>query len=165
MATLERAEPVAEMISKQHSWPVIANWLSKFEITIRESQSRYIMPIMIEIDFSWALLIVVNKAFNNCEVVDYLNRSYTYIRKNNLFPKGRTIIHLCEAHIIHAASRRLNKVGRPFSDELKGVAVLQNSQSLGDAENAYPTCFLFSCGNRAMPAHRKHFQNSRGCQR
>ena len=146
-ATENRAEPLAEMISNDHSWVTIEGWLNQFADATRKNNSKIIYPQKVEMDFSWALLIAVMRAFNSCNVIEYVNRCYNLEMQNKPFPTERTVVHLCAAHMIHSVSRRLTKHGRKytpiqFKAAMRSFAILQNSTSMGEVDNAYRNIYL-----------------------
>lgn len=103
------ALPVLEFISSGHSVYAIHTCLSLFVDLVKQITSiRPIVP-RIETDFSKTMLQSACKAFNNCDLMTYINFAFDKLQK----PETKftfTVLHICSSHFIKSGIIRIKNI-------------------------------------------------------
>ena len=133
------AVPVAELISSDHTWPTLVQWLNKFWYELYKIDPKARKPAKIESDFSWPILLAIPKVFDSTDLKSYLGKCFE-ILANPTSPQEITVLHICCAHMIHTMARRLAKAHVSEDKRemaMRAFAVLQNCTSLAQAREAF----------------------------
>ena len=107
--------PIAEFVTTSHDSVNITKYLFSikkiFENSLN-SKRRFVVPPIVVTDFSWALIIAVLEAFNNCSVISYLQWTYDvlvkYSENQQLNQLMKTRIIICQTHIFKAVVEKTN---------------------------------------------------------
>ena len=99
--------PVAEYMTSDNGVASLTSWLMNFLYDAEKIATLKVQRV--ETDFSYALLHAVNKAFNDCSLVNYVNTCYKIATEAEVPNPPQTILHICTNHAIKAI---VNGVGR-----------------------------------------------------
>ena len=134
------------MISTDHSHPTIENWLSRYlyDCSLVSIKAKDNFNI-IETDFSWAMIYGVLHSFNKMDIRTYID--YCYNTMKNPSQMSKTIVHICNAHMLHTVARRIGKKLNSLDGKIKTLilrsfCLLQMSKSLEEADTLYKNIYL-----------------------
>ena len=158
--------PVAEFVTTSHDSISITKYLFSikkiFENSLNENK-RFIIPPIVVTDFSWALIISVLEAFNNCSVVNYINWAFDvlfkYSENNQLNQLMKTRIIICQTHIFKAVvqktnicidKKRLSEKNYDKQNKIKKLflfsfTILQNSTSINEFNEVLKDLYKIFC--------------------
>lgn len=87
-------------------------------------------PIIIILDWSWALIHAVLIKWNNTDIYEYLKVSCKYVIGKNVFPKNLMKIQNCAVHFLHRVSMKFDEIEPDFI--LDCLAFMIQCQKLED---------------------------------
>lgn len=139
--------PVAEMMSNDHTIPSITHFLDLFRRAYKQIYNKEVPVKRIEMDFSWAMINSSLRSFAVMTVSGYIQRCWEVQDTNADLPT--VVVHICAAHMIHAASRNLykicNKNVKKFYQYI--FANLQNTTNLKVAGKIAKNMFIVANSN------------------
>jgi Ubiquitin carboxyl-terminal hydrolase/Ulp1 protease family, C-terminal catalytic domain len=104
--------PVAGMIASEHTVAVISNFIRSF----CEAEKRIfgfrktVVPVVVKVDFSIALISAILLVFNKQDVRDYLEWSWDTVHASQPQTKKHTLVHVCLAHFVKCVKMQCLKL-------------------------------------------------------
>jgi len=150
--------PIFEFVSTDHTASQLSFFLEKALICIESAigikKDHILVPPVIVVDFSYAMINSVLKAYNNCSLQKYLEWTYEILVMNNnhtsILGIMNTRVNLCATHFLKniidkAKFIKDNKINIVYKTFIYSFTLLQNSTSLNEFEN-----FLFHIYKKSM---------------
>jgi hypothetical protein len=99
----------------------------------------------VEVDFSWALIHSILLAFNNTDIVKYLQVCWQMRSTCHEFED--TVIHLCAAHFIHMIMGKCKNIKDKGVRSFFGycIGLLQNATNMKDIEDVFLSMNVVFC--------------------
>ncbi|CAF0860915.1 unnamed protein product [Brachionus calyciflorus] len=132
--------PIADFFSSENDSITINSFLTK--IVERFSlYSFFKKPKVVVTDYSWANIHAISRAFNNLEVIDYLNLTFKVLVEGKLYSLTpiNTFVYLCSTHFLKNKIDETDRVlKKKDSNEtllvrkrfIKSFILLQNCETL-----------------------------------
>lgn len=132
--------PVAELLTNSNTTVTISHFLGKVKEACMKLTNKFVRPIRIEVDFSWAIINSVLLVFNQENISRYLVKCWNHMDKHTVTGAKFTVIHLCAFHVVGILRQKMRNVNA--DSKLKEFckfcfALLQNSSTLEQAGRLY----------------------------
>jgi len=142
--------PVCEFITTRHFHAWIMIMMDMFLNDARElNDGKKVLPQVIVVDFSFALIYAVLLAFNRCTLSRYLQLTWNRLQvEEQLTPFPQVIVKLCCAHLLKAAANRMcrrEKQKEARQAALVLLSAMQKCCSLRRAGEVYCAAKVILC--------------------
>ena len=128
---------IFDFLTSSHSSKSIQTYLTCFKDYIDDFKLGY--PKFVVVDFSWALINSINKTFNKCSILPYLQDCFDLIfnQTNTFLSTIQIRIHLCAFHLIKIIKKRVTNIQPRLSKQVKNdflfsFAMLQTSTGINE---------------------------------
>ena len=104
--------PVAAMLASDNTVSTISNFLQTF----RDAEKRIfgfrncVMPVVVNIDFSMALISSLLTVYNRQDVDDYLQWAWETVNDCSTARRCHTVVHVCLAHFVKCVKLQCSKI-------------------------------------------------------
>ena len=104
--------PVAAMLASDHTVSAISHFLQTF----RDAEKRIfgfrslVVPVVVKIDFSMALLSSILMVYNRQDVHEYLQWSWETVNDCSTTRRCHTVVHVCLAHFVKCVKLQCSKI-------------------------------------------------------
>ncbi|CAF1144677.1 unnamed protein product, partial [Brachionus calyciflorus] len=129
--------PFAEFVSTAHDQITISRYL----FTIKSKLIIDLLPEIVVVDMSWALINSISNIFNSCDILTYLKLSFEklLVLNNEKFEEVIKVkVYLCSTHFLNSVIKKAKKIkvkNNVRNAFIFSFTLVQNSKTIQELEN------------------------------
>ena len=152
--------PVAAMLSSDHTISTISNFVQTF----RDAEKRifgfrsYVIPVIVKIDFSMALISSVLMVYNRQDMHEYLQWSWDAVHNCSGARRCRTVVHVCLAHFVKCVKQQCSKLFKSGTELiLYTTSLMSAAHNLSDVGELFHDLGVVLCSVHRTNLFTKSF--------
>lgn len=131
--------PVAEMITNSNTTVTITLFLGKIKEAATTLFNRAILPVRVEVDFSWAIINSILLIFNAESIIKYLHKCWEACTQKEERPSF-SVVHFCAFHMLGIMKYKFRdlKIHKKLKEFGKfSFALMMMSKTLEEGSHTY----------------------------